>query len=516
MASVGLGDSVAASVPALAVRGVSKAYGSTQALHDVSLTVEPGTIHALLGGNGSGKSTLIKILAGVVNADAGELIVKGDATDARSQTPAAARAMQLHFVHQQSSTFDDLSVAENLAIGRGFSTGVAGRIRWREQRKRSSEVLARFGIAAEPAARVGELGSATQMMVAIARALQDQDHAHDGVLLLDEPTASLPPHEVDILLSALRRYADSGQSIVYVTHRLDEVMRVADAATVLRDGRKTAELRSGEFDHDELVDAIMGRALVQVTRPEMSSRPHAGGDPVLELRGGDDDALLSLHAGECVAVAGLLGSGRSALLRRIFGVLPRPDEELVVDGQTVPAGAPWRAMRAGIAYVPEDRPRDAIFADQSITENLSVVTLDTFRRVRWVDRRAERARARQLIDDYHVRASSEAAPLGSLSGGNQQKVVVARWMQREPRVLLLDEPTQGVDVGARAEIHAIIRRAVEAGAAALVVSSEFDELVALGDRAIVMRGGRIAGEAAGSDMAEGILNTLVYAQEAVA
>jgi ribose transport system ATP-binding protein len=432
MDSVDLGDSVAASVPALAVRGVSKAYGSTHALNDVSLTVEPGTIHALLGGNGSRKSTLIKILAGVVDADAGVLIANGDATNAQSQTPAVARAMRLHFVHQQSSTFENLSVTENLAIGRGFDTGVAGRIRWREQRKRAAGVLARFGIAAEPDALVGELGSATQMMVAIARALQDQDHAHDGVLLLDEPTASLPPHEVDILLSALRRYAESGQSIVYVTHRLDEVMRVADAATVLRDGQVAAELRSGEFDHDELVDAIMGRALVKVTRAEMSSRPRTGGDPVLELRDGDGEPLLSLHAGECVGVAGLLGSGRSALLRRIFGVLPRPDEELVVDGRTVAAGTPWHAMRSGIAYVPEDRPRDAIFADQSITENLSVVTLDALRHLWWVDSRAERARARQLINEYRVRASSEAASLGSLSGGNQQKVVVARWMQRRP------------------------------------------------------------------------------------
>ena len=502
-----------ASASALVVRGVSKAYGSTQALDDVSAAVEPGSVHALVGGNGSGKSTLIKILAGVVHADAGELVAKGQPSEAGSQTPARARAMGLHFVHQQSSTFDDLTVTENLAVGRGFCVGLGGRIRWREQRKRTARVIERFGIPADPDAVVGKLGSATQMMVAIARALQDQEDAQDGVLLLDEPTASLPRQEVDILLDALRRYAAAGQSIVYVTHRLDEVMRVADAATVLRDGRVVAELRSGEFDHDTLVEAIMGRALVKLTREEMSARAPTSGEPVLELRGHDGQSLLRLHAGECVGVAGLLGSGRSALLRRIFGVLPRPDETLVVGGRHVPDGSAWRAMRAGIAYVPENRPRDAMFADQTVTENLSIVTLAAFCRLWWVDGRAERASARDRIKEYRVVASSESASLGSLSGGNQQKVVLARWMQRAPRVLLLDEPTQGVDVGARAEIHGFVRRAVEAGAAVLVVSSEFDELVALADRAIVMRAGRIAGEASGVDLDEDTLNTLVYARE---
>ncbi|WP_202916021.1 MULTISPECIES: sugar ABC transporter ATP-binding protein [unclassified Mycolicibacterium] len=484
------------------------------ALNGVSIAVEPGTIHALLGGNGSGKSTLIKILAGIVPADAGEFEFEGDVAEVSAYSAAKAKAMGLRFVHQQSSTFDDLTVAENLAIGRGFIRSSAGRIRWGRQRRRAAEVLDRFSIPATPDTLVRELGSATQMMIAIARALQDQGDARDGVLVLDEPTASLTRNEVDTLLDALLRYAAAGQSIIYVTHRLDEVIRIADNATVLRDGRVSEGFTKGQLAYGQLVEAIMGEALASLTREEMAKEMPAGGAPVAELRGDDGLPLLTVGAGECVAVAGLLGSGRSSLLRRIFGVLPRPGEELRIDGRSVRAESPRHAIRAGIGLVPEDRPRDALFAGQSISQNLSIVALDEMQWMGAISVRAERARARKLIEAFHVRTASELTSIGSLSGGNQQKVVVARWLQRTPRLLLLDEPTQGVDVGARAEIHGFVRNAVENGAAAIVVSSDFDELIALGDRAIIMRDGRIVDEARGSDFTEDSLNALVYSQEA--
>jgi ribose transport system ATP-binding protein len=506
--------------PALRVSGVAKAYGATQALRGASFDVRRGTVHALLGGNGSGKSTLIKTLAGVVPADAGEFTLAGVGHDATAQTPARARAGGLRFVHQQDSTFPELTVAENLAIGRGFETGFAGRVRWGPLRRHAAEVLTRFEIDADPDDELGSLGSASQMMVAIARALQDQEGADDGVLVLDEPTARLPRHEVTLLLEALVRYARAGQTIVYVTHRLEEVVQVADRATVMRDGSVVGTLEREELEHDRLVELILGEAgaeLVATHARVAAAASAAAGPVVLDAPGlGRDGASLQLRAGEVVGVAGLLGSGRTALLRRLFGMGSAPPAEVRIDGQAVRLRDCAAAMAAGVAYVPEDRTVDAAFADLSITENLSVATLPTYSRWGRMRGRDEQAGARRLMSSFFVRATSEDAPLSSLSGGNQQKVMLARWLQRDPRVLLLDEPTQGVDVGARAEIHALIRAAVDEGAAALLVSSDFGELVTACDRVLVVRHGRVVAEVARSDLREDTLTAVVYGQEIAA
>jgi len=496
---------------ALRVSDVSKAYGSTQALDDASFEVRRGRIHALLGGNGSGKSTLIKILAGVVPADRGSVEVAGVEYDARGLTPARAREMGLHVVHQQSSTFPDLTIAENLALGRGFEIGMGGRVRWSALRRRTAGVLQRFNIDADPDTQVGTLGPAAQTMIAIARALQDQEGEHDGVLLLDEATASLPRSEVDLLLAAVRRYAEAGQTIVFVTHRLDEVTQIADHATILRDGRVVATVDRGEFDHDSLVTLIMGQPVERLaSRPVGSS----AGEPVLELRSTNGDgADLTVRAGEIVGVAGLLGSGRSSLLRGLFGLAPMPGRTVELDGRGVDVQGPRQAIAAGIAYVPEDRAAEGVFADLSVKENLSVTVLGRYWRGGWFSRRSEQRGARAVMDAFLVRAASADAPVSSLSGGNQQKIVLGRWLQRHPRLLLLDEPTQGVDVGARADIHRVIRNLVSDGAGALMVSSDFDELAAVCDRAIVVRAGHIVGEIAGADLREETLNVAIHAQE---
>jgi ribose transport system ATP-binding protein len=502
---------------AASVRRISKSYGNTKALRDVSFDVTTGTIHALLGGNGSGKSTLIRILAGVVKADAGELEIGGVAYDARSQTPARARAVGLHFVHQQNSTFPDMTVAENLAIGRGFETGFAGRIRWSAVRRRAADVLERFGIAESPDTRIGALSAASQMMVAIARALQDQEGERDGMLVLDEPTASLPRHEVDVLVAALQRYAQMGQTILYVTHRLEEVTRVASRATVLRNGSLAAEFERAEFSHDVLVRAIMGENTDPVPDSTRVRRAVASsvGQTTLAIRAaGPDGEDLVFRPGEIVGVAGLLGSGRSWLLRSLFGLHPEAELRTEIDGVAVHLTDPRRAMAAGVAYVPEDRHGHALFSDLGVAENLSIATLPTYSRRFSFDGRAERAAARNLISEFGIRAASERSLLTSLSGGNQQKVVLARWLQRRPRVLLLDEPTQGVDVGARLEIHKLIRRAAENGAIVLLVCSEFDELIAVADRVVVMRDRRIVADVSGGTLTMRRLNTLVYSQEA--
>ena len=484
----------------LEVEHVSKAFGATQALDDVSLDLKKGSVHALLGGNGSGKSTLIKLLAGVEPADAGQLAIRDERHDLHSMTPALAREAGLHFVHQQRSTFAQLTVAENLAIGHGFETGAGGRIEWRRARRRAGEVLERFQIEARPDQELGELGPATQTMVAIARALQDQDSDGEGVLLLDEPTASLPAPEVKLLLDALRRYADAGQAIVYVTHRLEEVFAVADRATLLRDGRVVGDVEPSQLDHEGLVELMMGRTVEQIER--LRGRPE--GRTILSARGLSAGSLseldLDVCEGEIVGIGGLIGSGRSTLLKALFGVRPLRAGEVRLDGEPRTIAAPPDAMAAGFAYVPEDRQADAAFPELSVGENLSLTVVSEYWQRGVISRRRERRDTRELLGSFLITAESDEAPLRSLSGGNQQKVVLARWLRRQPRILLLDEPTQGVDVGARAEIYELIHGAVADGAAALVSSSDFEELARICDRVVVLRKGRAVAELSGEQL----------------
>jgi ribose transport system ATP-binding protein len=484
----------------LEVEHVSKAFGATQALDDVSFRLRKGSVHALLGGNGSGKSTLIKLIAGVEQADAGEVEIGGARHDLRAMTPALARQAGLHFVHQQRTTFPELTVTENLSIGRGFDTGRGGRIEWRRARRRAADVLERFRIDVHPDQALEDLGPAKQTMVAIARALQDQADASEGVLLLDEPTASLPAPEVTQLLEALRGYAEAGQAIVYVTHRLEEVFAVADEATLLRDGRAVGTVEPRSLDHEQLVELMMGRTVEQIER--LRGRPE--GEPILRARGIAAGPLapldLELRAGEIVGLGGLIGSGRSTVLKALFGVRPLEAGEVWIDGKPRSISTPPEAMAAGLAYVPEDRQRDATFAELSVGENLSLTVIPDYWHRGVLNRRRERRDALALFDSFLIKAESEEAPLRSLSGGNQQKVVLARWLRRSPRVLLLDEPTQGVDVGARAEIYELVHAAVANGAAALVASSDFEELARVCDRVVVLRKGRAVAEAAGEEL----------------
>jgi ribose transport system ATP-binding protein len=500
---------------ALRLHHVTKRYPGTLALDDVSLALRRGEIHALVGGNGSGKSTAIKILAGVVSADAGDVELAGERYPLSEHNVDRARAADLRFVHQQSSTFPDLTVAENLSLGRGFERGFAGRIQWSRVRARTREVLQRFGIDERPDTPMRQVRPASQMMIAIARALQDVEDANDGVLVLDEPTAGLPLNEVTTLLDALRRYASEGQTVLYVTHRLNEVTDVADEATVLRDGRVAVVLDKSELSHDNLVRAITGKALaleakVAAAKPAVVSDGETQAENVT-LRGvGDGTQELTIRVGEVTGIAGLLGSGRSGILRALFGLAPFEHQDVQIDGETVRLDSPSQAVAAGVAYVPEDRA-SASFPEESLARNLSVTVLDEYSRFGWFDGRAERARARELIEAFGVRAASERSTLSSLSGGNAQKVILARWMQRDPRLLLLDEPTQGVDVGARAEIHALVRRAAAGGTAVVFVSSDFEELEIIADRVLVVADGQVAEEVVGDDITADKLDSLVYA-----
>jgi len=477
----------------------------------------------LLGGNGSGKSTTIKILSGMYQAEAGTIAVHGTygagAHHASSWTSAKARDAGLRFVHQQSSTFPELTVAENLAIGHGFETGVGGRVHWRAQRRHARETLHRFGMDLDPAAELARYGVATHAMVAIARALQDITPTNDGgdagILVLDEPTAALPPREVTLLLDELKRLARQGQTIVYVTHRLDEVVQIADSATILRDGHVAATLQGAEITHAALVAAIAGEnheapsPLTRASRrsevPRLRCASLAGG----AIRG----ANLEVHAGEIVGVAGLLGSGRSTLLRLVGGDVARETGEVLLDDQPVSFGSPRDGVRAGVAFSPEDRRESAAFMDMSVRENMGIISTRRYFRRGRLRHRQEARDASALLQAYQVRATSTETPIGLLSGGNQQKALLARWLRLDPRLLLLDEPTQGVDVGARAEIWNLVRRAVDAGSAALVVLSDFEELVSVCDRVILVRRGRTVRELDCRELTDSALEHAVLATE---
>jgi len=479
---------------ALSARSLSKAYSGTLALDGLDLDVRAGEIHALLGGNGSGKSTAIKILAGVVTAEPGGWIeAGGQGGRAEHWSPVLAHAAGLRFVHQQPAVFPELTIAENLALGEGFPTGAGRRIKWAVLHRRTAELLARYHIAATPTTPLGALAAVDRSRVAIIRALQDRDEADSGVLVLDEPTAALPGPEVEQLLTALRRYAAAGQTILYVSHRLDEALSVADRVTVLRDGRKVATVDTAGLTEGRLIELIVGRPIERLF-PAVAQDLHD--EAVLTVRGACGGPLLgvdlSVRKGEVLGIAGLLGSGRSELLRMIFGAYPMMAGRLTLDGKPYQAESPSAAMSAGVAYVPEERQADALFHAESVRHNLSAGQAGAYFRRLLFRHGQERRDTSTSISEFLVRAASDRQPVQTLSGGNQQKVVIARWLRQRPRLLLLDEPTQGVDVSARSEIYQLVRRATAAGTSVLLVASDLEELAHVSDRVAVLKGGRIA------------------------
>lgn len=492
-------SSFATSSIRLAVTGLTKTFPGTLALDNVDLDVRAGEIHALVGGNGSGKSTLIKILTGVSEADPGaQVIVNDEAIAAEQITPDFARRAGIHVVHQDLGVFLDLSVTENLALGYGYQIGRARKIDWRAMRRRAEELIERFEIDAAPETPLSGMSQGGRTQVAIARALQGHGESNGGVLILDEPTAALPRHEVELLMRHLRAYAARGEAIVFISHRLDEVLALGDRITVLRDGRKVGTYPAADLTEERLVELIVGQpvdAAFPAPPPVTEESPMLA---VERLQAGPlRDVSFTVARGEILGIAGLLGSGRSELLRAVFGDLRIESGHLLLEGEAYAPNRPLDAMRAGTALVPEDRAGDAVFSDLSLAANVSMANVrDYWHGGRLRDRRMRRD-ARVLMAEHLVKFVTEDAPLQTLSGGNQQKVILARWLRRRPRLMLLDEPTQGVDVGARTEIYGLVRRAVADGAAAIVVASDAEELAHVCDRVLFLAHGRIAGELSG-------------------
>lgn len=505
---------------AISVRGLGKQFGGTRALDRVDVDVAAGSIHALLGGNGSGKSTLIKCLAGVHPADTGTVSIHGRLIQASGITPRIAAEANLRFVHQDLALFDTMSIAENFALGSGFPTTALNTIRWRSLRDRVGELLDVYGIGAQPTDLVGTLRPSEKTMVAIARALADQ-RGGEYTLVLDEPTASLPEDETRELMTALRRRADQGQTIVLVTHRFREVEEVADHITVFRDGFVAGTGPAREMHMERVVEMMSGLrpgapGTVPAVNVETKRRQHQG-EPLLEIRkmavGPDSAVALTVGRGEIVGLAGLAGSGRSRILRSIFGDIPATGGSMILNGKPYAPSSPRGAMARGIGMVPENRPRDAAFLDLSVRENSSISVLGNYWKKCFINRQAEQAATRALIAEHSIRAGGTDSPVSALSGGNQQKVIMARWMQRRPDLLLLDEPTQGVDVMSRREIYASLEQLVSRGAGVLLASSDLDELVDACDRILVLRNGKITGEFTPGSMDRNQLAAMVMSED---
>jgi len=487
----------------LHVVGLSKTFGSNVALDEVNLTVEHGQVHALLGENGSGKSTFIKILSGYHAADpGGEIRVRGQRlTDG---SPGASAALGCRFVHQDLGLVGALSVADNLCLTTGFPTR-RGTISRTAMRRRVSQDLAAVGLDLDPRQLVSSLSPAVRTGIAVARALSDPaGQAPAALLVLDEPTATLSENEVRQLLQIVRNVAVSGTGVLYVTHHLDEVFEIADVVTVLRDGRKVATTPVEELTRGALVTQLVGSELDEV-RVSSRALPDAHGDALLQVRdlaaGPLASLSLDIRAGDLVGIAGLTGSGRDTALAAIFGAIPRERGTVVVGEQQLRTGDVSTAIGAGMAYLPADRTVHAAVMQLSAAENLTLANLRPFWRLPRLRRRLERDEVQMWFDRLDVRPREGAnQPLSSFSGGNQQKVLLAKWLRCAPKVLLLDEPTQGVDIGAKGEIHRQLLLAAQQGAAVVVSSSDLDELAALCHRVIVLRAGRVGVDLSDADV----------------
>jgi ABC-type sugar transport system ATPase subunit len=472
----------------VALHGASKAYGPIQALEDVSLELRAGEVHCLAGENGAGKSTLIKILTGAIRRDEGSYLVEG--RDVGDPSPAEARDAGVGVVYQELSLLPDLSVGENLLMGRLPSH--RGITRPRELRKLATAMLERVGLDwLEPDTPVESCSLAVRQLVEIAKVLGQNPR----VLIFDEPTTALSESETKALLARIHSLRDEGHAVMYVSHHLEEMFEIGDRVTVLRDGKLATSAPMADFDHDSLIASMVGRKIE-------SLYPHTQrtiGEPRLVVRGlkpaGTETPIdFEVKAGEIVGIAGLLGSGRSELLRAIFGADPVDGGHLEVDGRKVAPGSPRKAVQAGLGLLTEDRKTLGLLLQLTIRENASLAHLDEISRFWLVDKRKERNLVDHYLGGLRLRAGSWEQPVSSLSGGNQQKVLLARWLATKAKVLMFDEPTKGVDVGAKSEIYQVIGDLAAEGLGVVVVSSYLPEVLGLADRVIVMREGSVAGE----------------------
>ena len=481
--------------PLLQLRGISKRYGATQALDDVHLDLYPGEIHALMGENGAGKSTLMKILAGNEPRDAGKLIFDGHEIEIAS--PAAATKHGIAIIHQELNTVPDMTVAENLALGHEPRTPL-GTLDRKRMLADARAKLALIGATVDPRTPLGRLSVGMQQMVEIARAVGEDAR----VLVLDEPTAALSRSESEQLYELVEEMRDKGVALVFISHRMEEVWRLADRLTVFRDGKLV-----GTRDKEAIEPADVVRMMVGRDVDDLYGHPdRTPGDTVLEVRDleGEDvgPATLTVRAGEVVAMSGLIGAGRTELVRMIYGADPHHSGTVAINGRPVQVRRPAQAIASGIAMVPESRKEQALFLDHSVEQNISISTLGSYATTGVLRKSAIRTSVRAEMSRLNLRQNALGLSVRSLSGGNQQKAVLARWLMADSDLLILDEPTRGVDIGAKREIYDAINALAAEGKAILVVSSDLPEAIGISDRLFVMRAGRIVAELDSSTTSE--------------
>jgi ribose transport system ATP-binding protein len=487
---------IAAEIPAVAMHGISKSFGGVRALDNVSLAVRRGEVHALLGENGAGKSTILKILRGVLPPDSGRIEVDGKALGPLSSE--TARRAGIAMIFQEMSLVPTLTVAQNILLNREIH-GTFGLIDDRAAKREAEPLFRQLGVDVDPGALAGDLGTGQRQLTEIVKAMSQKAR----VLILDEPTSALSASEVEHLFTFIRRLKSEGVAVIYVSHRMDEIFRIADSATILRDGRLVTTGPISGFTLETMVTQIVGRRVGSLA--EFRGTETEAGEPLLELDGLSGEfkpreVSLVVRRGEVVGIAGLLGSGRSSLARVVCGLDPLKAGTIRKAGRTIRVQRAGDAIANGIALIPEDRIRQGIVAEHSVASNICLPVLDRLSAWSWVfNRRADRLADAQ-IERLHIKTASRDSAVRTLSGGNQQKVVLAKWLATDPDILVLDEPTAGIDIGSKAEIIALVRSLARAGKAILLISSELSELITASDRIVIMSEGRIVREIASREI----------------
>lgn len=480
--------------PVLRLRGISKSFPGVKALQDVQLDLYPGQVTALIGENGAGKSTIVKVLTGIYQPDEGTIEIDGRATRLTSADEATKAGVTA--IHQETVLFDELTVAENIWLGHA-PRGRFGLIDRRAMRDGARRLLDGIGARIDPDARLGDLGIASRHLVAIARALSIEAR----VVILDEPTAALSHKEIHELYELVGTLKSQGKAILFISHKFDEIFRIADRYTVFRDGQFVGEGAMADATETQLVQMMVGRSVDQI----FPARQHNPGPPVLTVAGYDHptefaDIGFTLHRGEILGFYGLVGAGRSEVMQALFGITTPSKGALRIDGQVRVIRSTAEAIAAGIVYVPEDRGRQGAVKGLPIVQNVTLPSLARTSRAGFLRMAEEFALAREYTQRLDLRAAALDQDVGLLSGGNQQKVVIAKWLATKPRVIILDEPTKGIDIGSKAAVHAFMAELAAQGLAVIMVSSEIPEVLGMSDRVIVMREGRIVDEVSGARM----------------
>jgi galactofuranose transport system ATP-binding protein len=496
--------------PVLEVRRLTKRFPGVLALDDVSFELLPGEGHALVGENGAGKSTLIKVMTGVYTPDEGEILFKGE--EVSFSTPRESQEAGISTIYQEVNLIPLLSVAQNVFLGREPRNSL-GLIDKARMNREAAEILERYGITADATAPLRSLALGVQQMVAIARAISVDARA----VIMDEPTSSLEAREVETLFRVIRQLREEGVGVIYVSHRLDELYEVCDRVTVLRDGRVAHTGKLADLSRLELIAQMLGRELDEVEKEGATGfgeEHEASGEPILQALDLNQhprlrDISFEVRPGEVVGLAGLLGAGRSETAKAIFGADPVDSGSLKVEGEDVKMGSPAAAIKAGIAFLPEDRKSEGIIPDLSVRENIAAAALPRLARAGIVSEKAQGELVEEFMQSLGIKASSPDQPVRELSGGNQQKVLLARWLCMNPKVLMLDEPTRGIDVGAKAEIQKLVDDLAVKGLGVVLISSELDELTEGSDRVVALREGAVVGLLSEEDITEGNLMELL-------